>query len=1528
MSEQRASSVMDQPADLVRLLRDATSALGDRIVYRYLRNGDVHGPIDTLTAHELEQGARRVASGLTSRLWPDAHGQDDGRPPRVLLLFPSGLEFITAFFGCMLARVIAVPAYPPQHQARNLGVGRLASIMEDCQPSCVLLPERQLDRIRRLAPELLEAAPARWVTSESLAGGAPAPWTALPDISSEDVAFLQYTSGSTARPRGVIVTHANVLANQRAIRETFHVPAGSVGVSWLPLFHDMGLVGGVIHSLYCRSELVLMSPLSFLRRPLQWIRAISHFRAVISGGPNFGFELAASQVRDHQLADLDLGAWEIAPIGAEPVRAGTLERFARRFALAGFRFHSFLPCYGLAESTLLVASVGQHDRPRVVRAEATALAEGRLVPAEEHARARVLVGCGTARGGQSVVIVHPETRRPLPAGVVGEIWVQSGPSVARGYWGGEPDGDEQCFGVTVASGDGARYLRTGDLGVIQDGELLVTGRRKDVVILNGRNYDAHDIEAAADRAHPLLDPDQIIAFADEGDEAERCVMVVGVPASTRPEEMQVAARQLRERVGDAIDIPLHAVVFVPASELPRTSSGKRQRARCRALWREGALTCLLVVTAQDRPVAGAGAKQMDAASVRVVIEQHVRRAARLQEDDPMAGDQTLRALGLDSVGVVELCRSLDGPLGRELPLELFQDNPTVRCLIDRVVDLLDGRHVAPAAAAVEPLAEVTPVEPVAVMEPPASAARAPVPAAARPADRPGAAQAIDLSIMFFSSSDADNPHHRYELLQQACRVADDLGFKAVWLPERHFHPFGGLFPNPAVVAASVAPITTRLRLRAGSVVAPLHDPVRVAEEWSVVDNLSSGRVDVSFAAGWDADSFALAPERYTHRREATLETIEAVRRLWRGEELLRRNGLGEERRVRVHPRPVQPELPVWLTATRSLDSFVTAGEAGYNLLTALLFQSLDEVAGRIAAYRSARTAARQAARAAAAPDPGPGTVTLMLHTYVGADRASVRDVVSAPLLAYLRSSADLWSKASIDLASLAPTERERMLEVALERYLSASALVGDETHCRQMLRAARGAGADEIACLVDFGVPTAQVIESLRLLARIARTPGDVHGPARPAVHQPHAAAAPGPPGPPPTLSSERRQALESAQFRDVFGRAERFTLTDELRQADLLPFYQEFSHWQGTHAMLGSRRVLILGSLDYLGLSVDARVRSAAAQAALVQGTGRSGSRLHAGSSPEHRTLEEKLAAFLGREDALIFATGYQAQAGMISALMGPETTLVVDEAAHASLLDGASIARCRVLHFRHNDPGDLDATLRRLNLDRPTLVAVEGLYSNDGDLAPLPELRRVCTEHGVRLAVDDAHGLGVLGAHGRGIEEHLGCPGAADVLAGTFSKSLASIGGWVAGSHRVIEWVRYHGRSILFTAGIAPPGLAAAAAALDILMAEPELVRTIARNARYMRRQLARCGLHVSGDDTPILALHVGDELRCVQLARLLLERGIYVHTVLYPSVPRDRAMLRLCVTAGHQEADLLWAASTIAEAARQIGLGAHVA
>jgi len=372
------------------------------------------------------------------------------------------------------------------------------------------------------------------------------------------------------------------------------------------------------------------------------------------------------------------------------------------------------------------------------------------------------------------------------------------------------------------------------------------------------------------------------------------------------------------------------------------------------------------------------------------------------------------------------------------------------------------------------------------------------------------------------------------------------------------------------------------------------------------------------------------------------------------------------------------------------------------------------------------------------------------------------------------------------------------------------------------------------------------------------------------------------------------------------------------------MPFYREVERNEGSTCLFDGRSLVMLGSNNYLGLTTDPRVRQAAVNAVSEKGPSLTGSRLLNGSTSDHIRLEKKIAAFLGREDALVFTTGYQANLGLLSALMAkPGSRLLVDRSCHASILDGAKVAGCDIIPFRHNDPHHLDQLLRRsVSPQANTMVMVDGMYSMEGDLADLPGISRICAHHGVAFVIDEAHSIGTVGATGRGVEEHFASPGAADLLTGTFSKTLASIGGFVSGPSDLIEYIRFHGRSAIFSASLPPGQLAAAECALDILISEPHRVQTLSGNARYWRQGLYSMGLKVDAEGGPIVPIPVGEIEKCLHFAECLLEEGVYVNCALFPAVRLDESMIRTSVMASHSTGELDTALAAVSKAIQRTG------
>ncbi|HSF39289.1 MAG TPA: amino acid adenylation domain-containing protein, partial [Thermoanaerobaculia bacterium] len=642
---------------LVDVLREKALRAPEDWAYTFLPEGEAEGA--RLTWGELDGRARAIAAVLQER---GLGGE------RILLLFPPGLDFVAAFFGCLYAGAVAVPCYPPRSE-RNLS--RLLSIADDASPRAALTcaaVSPAIPRWQKAAPELERIA---WIDVDALPPRTEAAWLE-PGIGSSTLAFLQYTSGSTSTPKGVMVSHGNLVHNELLIQHAFGQRESSLVVGWLPLYHDMGLIGNVLQPLWSGASCVLMPPLAFLQKPRRWLEAVHRYRATTSGGPNFAYELCLQKITPAEREGLDLSSWRVAFNGAEPVRAATQERFAEAFAPWGFRREAFYPCYGLAEATLFVSG-GVPGEPAVVReVDAEALAQNRAEASRPGASARFLVSCGRPWLGQTVAVVDPETGVPCEPGRVGEVWV-AGESVAGGYWN-LPEETASSFGALLPGSAAGPFLRTGDLGFVLDGELYITGRLKDLVILRGRNHYPQDLELTAERSHRALLPGCGAAFSVEVEGEERLVVVQEVErhAGAGVEEVADAVRQA---IAEEHEVQVHEVVLARFGAVPRTTSGKVQRRLCRSLYLQDRLPRVgssMLAEAVAAPGAGAGED---------TPESFLRRAfARLARIEPtrVAPDRPLTALGLDSLMAVELKASVEAEYGVSLPLASSLEGASVR----------------------------------------------------------------------------------------------------------------------------------------------------------------------------------------------------------------------------------------------------------------------------------------------------------------------------------------------------------------------------------------------------------------------------------------------------------------------------------------------------------------------------------------------------------------------------------------------------------------------------------------------------------------------------------------------------------------------------------------------------------------------------------------------------------------------------------------------------------------------------------
>ncbi|MFC4535365.1 fatty acyl-AMP ligase [Sphaerisporangium dianthi] len=550
----------------VHHVRAMLERYADRRHYTVVRETRT-GVVEERTGYrEIDERARQVADGLARRL---AAGS------RVLLVYPSGAEFLVAFLGSLYAGMIPVPA-PMPHDSRSMT--RISGIMIDADVRLVLTAEQSAPGVTELLREDGRFDALDCVVTDAAPLGDAARWRMPEGVGPETVAFLQYTSGSTSEPKGVVVTHANLLANERELTTACAMDDGTVMVSWLPHFHDMGLMGGLLAPMFVGGASVLMTPTHFIKRPVHWLQAMTRHRATNTFAPDFAYDLCLRRVTDEQLRELDLRTLRTCVNGAEPIRAQTIADFTRRFAASGLRPEAVKPGFGLAEATLAVSATPYERAAVTCEVDREALARHEIVPAPAGA-GTVLVSSGRPIE-QQVRIVDPRTRRVLAERAVGEIWTR-GASIARGYWN-KPGETRETFGAHTIDGEGP-FLRTGDLGFLMDGYLYVTGRLKDVIIVNGRNIYPQDVEQVVESVHPALRGRIGAAFA-AGTDPEHVVIVqeISVP-QLRGLPARELALQVRQAIVRTFDLSLPGIVLI-ASGVPRTTSGKVRRRGCRDMF--------------------------------------------------------------------------------------------------------------------------------------------------------------------------------------------------------------------------------------------------------------------------------------------------------------------------------------------------------------------------------------------------------------------------------------------------------------------------------------------------------------------------------------------------------------------------------------------------------------------------------------------------------------------------------------------------------------------------------------------------------------------------------------------------------------------------------------------------------------------------------------------------------------------------------------------------------------------------------
>ena len=658
-------------------LRYWAAATPDKVAYRYLDHGEHE--VESVTFAKLDEDARAIAANLVVQGFAGK---------RAVLMYPPGLGFIRAFLGCHYAGVTPVPAYPPR---RNRNMGRVNSISENCHAAVALTVRSVIERSRTWLSDAPNLDKLEWIATDEIGDEVANDWVP-PKIASSDIGLIQYTSGSTGTPKGVVLTHSNLVSNCRMITEAFEVSNGTKACTWLPAYHDMGLIGGILNPLYLGATEIMMSPVAFLTYPIRWLRAMSDYGCSVTGGPNFAYAWCTTKITPEQCEGLDLSTWEVAFNGAEPVRADVMDRFNEKFGPYGFSPKAHYPCYGMAETTLLVTG-GARDEAPVIRAfDRSELVQHRVVQVDSETReGRNLVGCGQVLKGEDVQIVHPETRRPLPEDQIGEIWINS-PSCGVGYFE-RPEITAEVFEARLSPDNGKKYVRSGDLGFMHRGELFVCGRLKDMIIVRGVNRYPQDIEATVESCHSSTRSGGAAAFALTRWDREHLVIVCEVDRGRKSRNWDDVFDSIRAAITEEHELPPDAIVLVRGHSIPKTSSGKVQRHACKnefenrqlknvvaewVSWEQGNQESTQTIAPERN--GSVSSSDEDSGLSPVVVEAVIAVVTNTAGNRAtnVNVDTNIVHLGLDSVERLDIAHTLEEAFGGRLPEDVLQEIETVR----------------------------------------------------------------------------------------------------------------------------------------------------------------------------------------------------------------------------------------------------------------------------------------------------------------------------------------------------------------------------------------------------------------------------------------------------------------------------------------------------------------------------------------------------------------------------------------------------------------------------------------------------------------------------------------------------------------------------------------------------------------------------------------------------------------------------------------------------------------------------------
>ncbi len=662
---------MTTTTTIIQLLEERAKSYPNKKIFIFLKDGEQETA--NLTYEQLVIQSKILAKHLVNR-------NISNQP--ALLLFPQGLEFIVTLFACFYARVIAIPAYPPTRNKLN----RLDNILANSEAKIVLSNQKTFNKSQKFASKLQDQD---WLITDNLS---PLKNVAFPKIDPSDIAFLQYTSGSTGQPKGVIISHRNIIANSEFLRVAFELSEQDTCVSWLPLFHDMGLIDGVIQPIYSNYPVYLMTPATFVQRPVTWLQALSKYKATRTGGPNFAYDLCVDKINDNDLEKLDLSKVTCLYNGSEPISAITLKKFIDKFRPAGLNEKVFYPCYGMAEATLQITGIEKETAPTILNLSKSHFGKNLVEINNNQINSISVVGCGYPRLDTQVKIVHPTTKNLTKSNEIGEIWIK-GNSISNGYWN-NTEITKENFNQVISNTKKTGYYRTGDLGFIHQNELFITGRIKELIIIRGRNYYPQDIEQIIRSAHPALQSNGTAAFSIL-EEKEKLIIVQEIKRTfIRDLKETEVFNAIKSKMAEHLDIAANAIVLVTPLSITKTTSGKLMRKECQVNYLKSNLSVIGIWKASKSPNQFTNNLKDKATTTETFLTQLFAQKSELPIEQ-ITPNTSFLDIGIDSIYAIDLTVEIEKKLGVKITTSIFWELETIEKIALFIDKKVENDRLAP-----------------------------------------------------------------------------------------------------------------------------------------------------------------------------------------------------------------------------------------------------------------------------------------------------------------------------------------------------------------------------------------------------------------------------------------------------------------------------------------------------------------------------------------------------------------------------------------------------------------------------------------------------------------------------------------------------------------------------------------------------------------------------------------------------------------------------------------------------------------